>query len=202
MGSPLLCRCAVSARESSEFALAPVLPIPPGMRTLLGALATGLLLAACGVGDDPVSDDRNENLGIDCNATFTTAGTWTAAAPARPADVPTGCWPVGTWTFTAKVDTNECAAPPALLPSYSFKVDRAVNPDPTMDIGYVETYTWFGDQALLFKLAVSETGSGCEGGLELYSVDGMEYWNMKPLLQDNGTVAGFGEYAHYTMSQK
>jgi hypothetical protein len=172
------------------------------MRTLLGALATGLLLAACGVGDDPVSDDRDEQLGIDCNATFTTSGTWTAAAPARPAEVPTGCWPVGTWTFTAKVDTNECAAPPAVLPTYSFKVDRAVNPDPTKDIGYVESYTWLGDQALLFKLAVTETGSGCEGGLELYSVDGMEYWNMKPLLMENGTVAGFGEYAHFTESQK
>jgi hypothetical protein len=71
-----------------------------------------------------------------------------------------------------------------------------------MDIGYVESYTWLGDQALLFKLAVTETGSGCEGGLELYSVDGMEYWNMKPLLQDNGAVAGFGEYAHFTKSQK
>lgn len=149
-----------------------------------------------------MSDDRNVNLGIDCNATFTTTGTWTASTPTRPAAVPTGCWPVGTWTFTAKVDTNECAAAPALLPTYSFKVDRAVNSDPNMDIGYVESYTWLGDKALLFKLAVTEVGNGCEGGLELYSVDGMEYWNMKPLLQDDGKVAGFGEYARFKKSQK
>lgn len=172
------------------------------MRTVLGLLATGVVLTACGVGDDPVSDDRDEQLGIDCNATFTTTGSWTAAAPTRPADVPTGCWPVGTWTFTAKVDTNECAATPSVLPSYSFKVDRAVNPDPNMDIGYVESYIWLGEQALLYKLSVSETGSGCEGGLQLYSVDGLEYWNMKPHLLENGTIDGFGEYARFTKSQK
>lgn len=172
------------------------------MRTVLGALLTGVVLSACGVGDDPVSDDRDEQLGIDCNATFTTSGTWASASPTRPADVPTGCWPVGTWTFTAKVDTNECAKTPSVLPTYSFKVDRAVNPDPNMDIGYVETYTWFGDQALLYKLSVSETGSGCEGGLQLYSVDGLEYWNMKPHLLENGTIDGFGEYARFTVSQK
>ncbi len=163
---------------------------------------SSLVLGACGVGDEAAdTDDRDEKLGIICNATFTTTGTFTAAAPMRPAEVPTGCWPVGTWTFSAKVNENECAKTPSVAAQYSFRVDRAVNPDPTKDIGYEESYTYLGDKAGLFRLGVSESGGGCEGGVEFYSADGKEYWNLKPLLQDNGTIIGFGEYAMFGTSQ-
>jgi hypothetical protein len=171
---------------------------------ILGACVVlgGLVLGACGVGSDaPDSDNRDTQLGILCNATFTTTGSFTAAMPTRPADV-VGCWPVGTWVFTATVDSNECPAAPSVLNSYSFKVARAVDPDPTKDIGYVESYTWLGDQSMLYKVGVSEIASGCEGGLELYSADATEYWNMRPLLQDNGTIVGFGEYAKYDSAQR
>ncbi len=164
---------------------------------------SSLVVGACGVGEEAAdTDDRDEKLGIICNATFTTAGTFTPAAPMRPATVPTGCWPVGTWTFTAKLDDNECAKAPSVLPQYSFKVDRAVNPDPAKDIGYEESYTYLGDQASLYRLLVSESGSGCEGNLELYSADGKEYWNLKPLLEDNGTIGGFAEYAMFGSNQR
>ncbi len=178
----------------------------PTSRAFVGlSLATvaALILGACGVGEDAAdTDNRDEKLGILCNATFTTTGTFTAAAPMRPAEVPTGCWPVGKWTFTAKLDSNECAATPTVLNSYAFKVDRAVDPDPTKDIGWVESYTYLGDQASLYRIVVSESGGGCEGGVELYSADGKEYWNWKPLLQDNGTITGFGEYAMFATSQR
>lgn len=171
-------------------------------RTFGAFVLLSSLLAACGVGDEGAeSDNRDTQLGILCNAMFLTSGTFTAALPARPADQ-TGCWPVGTWTFTATVDSNECPAAPSLLGSYSFKVDRAVNPDPTKDIGYEESYSWLGDQAMFYRLGVTSTADGCEGGLELYSADGKEYWNFKPLLLDNGTIGGFGEFAKYATNQK
>ncbi|MDX2094276.1 MAG: hypothetical protein SFX73_40980 [Kofleriaceae bacterium] len=162
------------------------------------------LFGACSVGDDGSDgvmtgvDDRDETLGIVCNATFKLTGSFAAGTPARPAEIPTGCWPVGTWTFSASIDTNECSTPPALEASYAFRVDRT---DPQGE-GWVESYTYMGDQALLYKLGVSEGGSlDCQGGLELYSLDGTEYWNFKPM-QGGSTIEGFGEYAMYKSSQK
>src|SRR3954467_5654131 len=105
-----------------------------GAFVVLGTLVLGA--AACGVGDPSAdTDNRDDQLGIVCNATFTTTGTFAAGMPGRPADV-TGCWPVGTWTFTAKLDQNESPTAPSLLASYSFRVDRAVDPNPANDIGY------------------------------------------------------------------
>src|SRR5215218_2236425 len=75
-----------------------------GMSVLFGI---GLLTAACGVGDDddfkPDPIDLNPN-GVVCSAAFAITGTFAAGTPARPVEVPTGCWPVGLWTFTAAID--------------------------------------------------------------------------------------------------
>ena len=165
-------------------------------------LVGSLVLGACGVGDEKAdTDDRNEQLGIVCNATFTTTGTFAAGMPARPAGE-TGCWPVGTWTFTAKLDMNECDQAPSVLASYSFKVDRAVDPDPTKDEGYVESYTWLGGTDLkVRKVGVSALADGCQGGIELFSADGTQFWNMRPHLAPDGSLAGFGEYALYDSNQ-
>lgn len=172
------------------------------------------MTAACGVGsgDDgmPSSDDPDALAGITCRAAFKTTGSFVAGTPGRPTDPDTGmpitgCWPVGTWTFTASVDadataaeTHPCSPAPGVLASYSFKVDRTNDPNAG---GLVESYTWNGDQSMLYKLSVSEVGGGCEGGLELYSADNKEYWNMKPLL-DGTTITGFGEYAKYSAAQR
>ncbi len=53
----------------------------------------------------PQTDDRNEELGIICEAVFNLTGTFVAGTPGRPADV-TGCWPVGEWTFTAQLENQ------------------------------------------------------------------------------------------------
>jgi hypothetical protein len=174
------------------------------MRRTIGAFVLlGSLLGACGVGDPQAdTDNRDEQLGIVCNATFTTTGSFVAAAPTRPVDN-TGCWPVGTWTFTAKIDQNECDQAPSVLASYQFKVDRAVNPDPTKDEGYVESYAMMSSTSplMLRKLSVSEIASGCQAGVELFSADGTQFWNMRPLLSKDGTISGFGEYALYDSNQ-
>jgi hypothetical protein len=179
------------------------------MKQIAFVLGLGLVVGACSVGGDDGTgggveggvDDRDDTLGIVCNATFKLAGSFTAGTPARPADSPTGCWPVGTWTFSATLDTNECATAPALAASYAFRVDRTWVESSDSE-GWVESYTYMGDQTMLFSLGVSEGGSAdCEGGLELYSADGTEYWNFKPM-QGDTTIDGFGEYAKYETSQK
>lgn len=176
------------------------------MRRAGACIFLSVLVGACGVGEEGgpiVTEEPDEKLGILCRADFSVTGTFTAGAPARPAEVPTGCWPVGTWTFTAALETNECgAAPTQLETSYSFRVDRSTNPDPTMDIGWEESYTYLGNDAVLHRLKVSEGGGAeCEGGLELYNADGTEFWNLKPA-QGGTTINGFAEYAKYDSDQR
>ena len=175
------------------------------MRTAGAFLFLSVLVGACAVGDEagPVdTDDRDEILGILCNAEYDVTGSFVASTPARPADM-TGCWPVGTWTFTATVRSNECGAAPSQLEgSYSFRVDRTIDPDPTQDLGWIETYAYLGNQANLHRLKVSEGGGAeCEGGLELYNADGTEFWNFKPSLGGT-TIGGFAEYAKYDADQR
>jgi hypothetical protein len=175
------------------------------MRRAAAVVLVGALSAGCGVGDErtPDTDDRDEELGILCNAELDLSGTFAAGEPARPAEVPTGCWPVGTWTFSASLRSNECSEPPVQLETtYSFRVDRSVNPDPTQDLGWEESYTYLGDRSKLYRLKVSEGGGAeCEGGLELYNDDGTEFWNLKPALGGT-TIMGFAEYAKYDSDQR
>jgi hypothetical protein len=177
---------------------------------MMGTLRLGLLFglvttAACDLGGvsgpggsgGPDADlGRDRPLGIVCNATMKTQGTFTISTP-QPADY-TGCWPIGTWSFTATLDTNECATPPAMLPKYEFKVEEVVDADGNSQ----QTYTYLTDPAAHHRLKVSQGGSGlCEGGLEIYSNDGKQYWNLKPELNADQSMTGFGEYALYSTDQ-
>jgi len=167
------------------------------MRKVGALILLGLSVGACGVGEDdytpPETDDRNEELGIICEAVFNLTGTFVAGTPGRPADV-SGCWPVGEWTFTASIADNSCPTTPAILPSYRFTVGRIEGADMQ---GYVDTYNWAGDIAAVRRLKVTAGGGGeCEGGLELFSADGTQFWNMKPN-QTGGVLSGTGEYALY-----
>jgi hypothetical protein len=163
--------------------------------------------AACGVGggDDGGGGGSGSNIdeGMVCGATFRVTGTFAAGMPGRPIDPDTmmpqtGCWPVGTWTFTAALDGNDCPAPPAALASYSFRVDRKAPPDGGTDL--IESYvnlTSAGDMQNHIK--VTSTGQGCEGHVEFGSADGKQYWNMKPLLlKDPATTALAGD-AYYEL---
>lgn len=175
---------------------------------MMGTLRLGLLLgllatAACdtgsvgpGAGGPDANLDRNTPLGIVCNATFKTQGTF-AISLAQPANVG-GCWPIGTWTFTATMDTNECPNPPALLPQYQFKVDELTDADGNP----YQVDTYLTDPSAHNRLKVTEGGDGlCEGSVELYSNDGLQYWNLKPELNADQSVTGFGEYALYNSDQ-
>lgn len=162
--------------------------------------------------------------GLLCGSAFTTQGSWVAGTPTRILDpdhpdyAPTGCWPVGTWTFTATVDAaatiedynedgkaDRCGditgtPQPAVEPSYSFRVDRS-DPEGT---GWVDTYTLtssIGD-AEVVRLKVTGGGGGeCEGYVHLRSADGKTEWNLKPTLTGS-TIGGLGDFWVYLEPQE
>jgi len=158
------------------------------------------------------SDDPNTKNGIVCNSAFTITGTFTPGTPGRPIDPDTqlpitGCWPVGTWTFTAAVDTAwvdptgaKCPTSPTVLPSYSFRVDRTDE-----GTGLVESYTNLTTlNGLQAHIAVSSNGQGCEGNFEMGSADGKDFWNMQPTLLNPAAggapltaLGGTGDYSEY-----
>lgn len=154
----------------------------------------------------PIPPVSNKEL---CNAAFTVSGTFTAdATTPRPTDPDTGlpltgCWPVGTWNFTAKLDTNSpnnCSSGPTALPSYSFKVART--PDPNGGSDTIQTLSILTTLSggMQYHLAMSSNGQGCEGTIEFGSADGTQYWNMKPTLSKDPaatTIAGTGDYTLY-----
>jgi hypothetical protein len=192
----------------------------------VGACILGSLFAVgCGVGDDGggIPENKNPN-GLVCTDAGTITGTFTAGTPVQPPDV-SGCWPVGTWTFTVALDPaddnvlditgddqpDRCGRvsgtnAAVFDASYSFVVNRTMTED-GWDESYVltgavqdgERYKW--NDKLLYRLKVSEGGGGdCEGGLELYSLDGKSYWNLKPS-QLGAVLSGVAEFALYEESQ-
>jgi hypothetical protein len=191
--------------------LALVLHRDDSMMRIVGANVLFVALtatAACGVGGDdggmppqppPVND------GQICNATLAiTNGTFTPGTTPRPTDPDTGlpitgCWPVGTWTFSATLASNMCQTTPALLPSYSFKVERMlVTPDGT-DTQQVLTNLTSLSGGMQAHLAVSSNGQGCEANFELGSMDGTQYWNMQPTLAKDPGVTVLGGGGDYTL---
>ncbi|HEX4422408.1 MAG TPA: hypothetical protein VH165_31055 [Kofleriaceae bacterium] len=184
-----------------------------GASVLFAMVAT---TAACGVGgDDDASpskqqggvDDSNQKNGVTCTAELKISGTFTPGTPARPTDPDTmmpvtGCWPVGTWTFTAAVSTNTCATAPTPLAGYSFTLNRGDDPD---GLGLSDTLantTASQPAGELNHVAMDTSAQGCTGHLELGSMDGLDYWNLNPVLLNSVTdnsLTGTGEYERFAM---
>lgn len=145
-------------------------------------------------------DDPNQANGVKCSADVTIAGTFTQSSPA-PTDPNTGavpgCWPIGTWSFTATVAKNNGCAAPAMLGNYSFTVALT---DATDGSGQTQTLTSTTavPAGMMTHLKVSGTGQGCTGIFELGSSDGKDYWNLQPVLNKGSTaLVGSGEYDEY-----
>jgi hypothetical protein len=171
-------------------------PMKNNIRVPHAVLGLTLALGAapgCLSGSPPSTGDRQQQLGIICEAQVRIAGQFQASA-APPSDV-FGCWPVGTWTFSASIESTDCASPPALEPRYAFSVTR--------DADALETYRFLNEPTRPgVKLKVSSGGSGlCEGGLMIYSPDRKTLVNLKPTLNADGTVTGNGEVELYSTAQ-
>jgi hypothetical protein len=195
-------------------------------------LLTSVVLAACGVGDEGGNNEPDPNPNrLKCSAAFTTTGSFTPGTPGRPLvdgdddplTPPTevqGCWPVGTWTFTASIDNaavvtditgdgngDRCGElsgtnAPAVEASYSFRVDRTDDPDSD---GLLETYTYLGSSPNFAQVKISEGGGGdCEGIMEFLSQDKREHWTFNPSIctsancqPPSNNIAGVGDYIFY-----
>jgi hypothetical protein len=173
------------------------------------------VLAGCGVGggDDgggggggtptgPVQggiDDPNQANGVTCSADVTISGTFTQSTP-PPTDGDTlpGCWPIGTWSFTATVAKNNgCSPTPAMLGNYSFTVALT---DATDGSGQTQTLTSTTSvpSGIQTHLKVSGTAQGCTGIFELGGDSGKDYWNLQPVLTNGSTtLTGTGAYDEY-----
>jgi hypothetical protein len=207
------------------------------------SLVSALLFGACGVGDPgtgPDEPDPNPN-GIQCSAAIATSGSF-QEDPANPrpldpigpdgevgtADDNTlpigGCWPVGTWTFTATIDAtapvvdsdgdgegDRCGevsgtTVPGLESSYSFRVTRTEDPGAG---GLVESYQYLGTSPNFFGIKVSEGGSGdCQGIVEFKSPDSKQWWTFNPTIctsancvPPSNTIIGSGDFTQYLEPQ-
>lgn len=163
---------------------------------VLGALAVGSLSGCFSPGESRSSDiddtARRAALGISCESKLSITGSFVRGAD-QPADV-MGCWPVGKWTFSATVEDSDCLGEIAMEQSYSFDVTRDA------DENYF--YTVNTSPTGKHRIKVTSGGSGlCEGGLEIFSADGMTVTNFKPQLNADGTIVGFGEHTVYTANQ-
>jgi hypothetical protein len=170
------------------------------------------LLGACVTGDDPTgggggggggggSGSDGNTLDRVCTAQLAITGTFTPgqAAPLNPDGTTyVGCWPIGTWKFSATVSMNTCATAPTMLPEYAFVGSVTTDPqtgDPLQNFMYTT------DPSAHTIVHVSEASNAqCEGEVDVYSTDGKQIWNMKPWLA-TGTITGEGEYSLYNSNQ-
>ena len=159
-------------------------------------LATGCLVESSG--EDLTPTDM---LGRICTVDIVTTGTFvqSKAPPAHEDGTPyTGCWPIGTWTFTATYSMGDCTTKPALLPKYEFKVDEMLDAD---GIPY-QVNTYMTDPTARSRVKVSQGGDGlCEGELNLFSADGKEVTILKPELYEDKHLGGNGEFQLYGSDQ-
>ena len=165
-----------------------------------------LLAMGCVVSTDadtkPPVESPPDLLGRICTAQLKVTGNFvqSKAPPLHEDGTPyTGCWPIGTWTFSATLEMNGCSTAPQLLNQYQFKVDEML--DPT-DGNYYQVNTYMTDPTVRHRVKVSQGGDGlCEGELDLFSSDGKQVWILKPELYADNHLGGDGEWAMYHEDQ-
>ena len=165
-------------------------------------LATGCLVETPGEeteeGVEPTGVDL---LGRVCTTQLTVTGSFTQsmAPPVHEDGTPyTGCWPIGTWTFSATRDASDCQTPPALLNQYQFRVEHHLDADGNP----YQSNHYMTDPGIRHRIKVSQGGAGlCQGELNLFSPDGKEVWIIKPSLYADNRLGGDGEYALYKSDQ-
>jgi len=190
----------VDANSFATFTLASQLRRVGAMLRIAGVsallLATGCLVESSG--EDLTPTDM---LGRICTMDLATTGSFvqSKAAPPHEDGTPyTGCWPIGTWTFSASVGMGDCQTKPTLLAQYQFKVDEMLDAD---GIPY-QVNTYMTDPTARARVKVSQGGDGlCEGELNLFSADGKEVTILKPELYIDNHLGGSGEFQVYGSDQ-
>jgi hypothetical protein len=159
-------------------------------------LSTGCLVESAGEDLTPV-----DMLGRTCTLDLAVTGSFvqSKAPPVHEDGTPyTGCWPIGTWTFSATIGQGDCKTKPTLLPQYQFKVDEMLDSDGNP----YQVNTYMTDPTVRTRIKVSQGGDGlCEGELNLFSPDGKEVTLLKPELYADMHLGGSGEFQVYKDDQ-
>jgi hypothetical protein len=135
-------------------------------------------------------------LGVElCEASLSLAGTFTQSA-APPTGFPGGCWPTGSWTFTATVTMNGCNNAPSLPSQFQFTVVE--------DTDYNDTITYNTDPNNMYVATKISGGEGgvCVGAFQIYSADGKTITNLRPAMQADNSINGAGDYRVYDADQR
>ncbi|HEY5949454.1 MAG TPA: hypothetical protein VIV40_28360 [Kofleriaceae bacterium] len=171
------------------------------MLRIAGVCALVLGTTGCLVESDPGPVMGTDMLGRVCTTELAVTGSFvqSKAPPVHEDGTPyTGCWPIGTWTFTASTGMGDCTTQPTLLAQYQFKVDEMLDAD---GLPY-QVNTYMTDPAARNRVKVSQGGDGlCEGELNLFSADGKEVWILKPELYADNHLGGNGEYQLFKSDQ-
>jgi hypothetical protein len=144
----------------------------------------------------PSSSDGGVQLGtMICRDALALSGQW-QQGNAPPSGFPGGCWPDGTWSFSANVSQSACSSAPVLAAQYRFQVVE--------DADYNDTITYLNDPtdaSASLKITGGE-GGVCTGAFLLFSADGKTVINLRPALQADGSINGQGEYQIWTADQR
>ena len=131
-----------------------------------------------------------------CTSVLSFSGTYTQGN-APPSDFAGGCWPDGTWTFTANIDSTDCTSnAPTVLPQYTFTV--------TEDTDYNDTVVYQNDPTNMYVSAKISGGEGgvCVGAFLIFSADGKTVWNLRPAMQADNSLNGHGDIKVYDADQR
>lgn len=162
-------------------------------------LVTGCLVSS---DPDPVPTPP-DLLGRICTQQLAVTGSFvqSVAPPANADGTPyEGCWPIGTWTFSATVGDGDCSTKPTPLAQYQFKGE--LMPDPDVPGDNFQVFTYMTDPTIRNRLKVSQGGDGlCEGELNLFSTDGKQVFILKPELYADSHLGGMGEFQLFGSDQ-
>jgi hypothetical protein len=153
--------------------------------------------ASGGGGGTASGGDGGITLGnLLCESTLAITGTYVQGNP-PPADLGGGCWPDGTWTFTATVANNgACPTQPPIPPQFQYKV--------VQDDDFNDTITYLTDPNNIYTPSSISGGDGglCVGEFIIYSSDGKSIFNLRPALQTGNILNGQGDWRLYDTDQR
>ena len=132
-----------------------------------------------------------------CTSVLALTGTYTQGN-APPTDFAGGCWPDGTWTFTASITSTDCAAgmAPAVENQYTFTV--------TEDTDFNDTIVYNNDPTNMYVSTKISGGDGgvCVGAFLIFSADGKTVWNLRPAMQSDNSINGQGDIQVWDADQR
>jgi hypothetical protein len=174
------------------------------IRGLFSVAGLSVLAAACvpdgSTGYADPNGPENKATGRLCTAILNLTGTFTPGTPDPDTANMGKCYPVGTWTFAATMGDTNCMTPPSLESQYAFTDTRDTSNPDTEFIDMITYLNSPGNDHVKIKVNAGDGGI-CTGIIDIFSPDGMAVTTLRPSLNDDNSLSGFGEYDLYDTNQ-